>query len=427
MSDVKTLVRSRGATAETCFFVAFWEITEMLHCRKLSVCLLFLAAAGLSHSASAATVTWDPSLTGFSDGSGTWSTATANWWTGSSPDAFWSSTGTDTAVFGNGAAGTYTVTVAGPVGVGGITFNPGSNYNISSGTIALGTANGTPITMNATAGTIGALVTGSSGLTTLGTGTLFLTNAANSFTGGVFLNGGTLDFANNALKRTEQRHQLQRRHAAMGRRQHAGRLRQDQHHFQQPDGLPRYERKREHQFRLDDHRLRRADQAGRRPVDVQHAAENYYGTTTVSAGTLVLNANAGSSGTLPNSAIVIGSGGEIDLGASDYTGYGNSNPMSIYGTLEKIGNQSETLYRPITMSGGTMTSTTATLPTGNGAWDFWGNYIATARGRPTTSKVMGPSHCGRVTVATSIWAPTARWPFPFPSTTMAIAARAAKP
>ena len=162
-----------------------------MFCRRpLGVCLLLVAAAGLSGSATAATVTWDPGLTGVSDGPGTWSTTTANWWNNSA-DALWSTSGTDTAVFGNGTAGTYAVTVANSVGVGGITFNPGTLYNISGGSIALGTAAAT-IAMNATSGTIGSSLTGASALTMTGLGMLDL-NGTNTYSGTTMISGGTLE------------------------------------------------------------------------------------------------------------------------------------------------------------------------------------------------------------------------------------------
>jgi autotransporter-associated beta strand protein len=101
------------------------------------------------------------------------------------------------------------------------------------------------------------------------------------------------------------------------------------------------------------------------------------GATTVSRGTLQL-ANGGQYGTLQNSAIIVGSGGELDLGAPDALGYANSNSLTITGVVNKIDNQSETLYRPITLSGGTMTSVGSFNNSNAGAWNFFGNYIQTA-------------------------------------------------
>ena len=47
-------------------------------------------------------------------------------------------------------------------------------------------------------------------------------------------------------------------------------------------------------------------------------------------------------------------------------GYNNNNPLTVYGLVVKVNNQSETLWRPITLSGGTMTSSPAINFTDNG-------------------------------------------------------------
>jgi autotransporter-associated beta strand protein len=160
---------------------------------------LGLLLAVLTQAAAAATYTWDAGTgNGAGDGSNVWSTSSAMWWQGSAPDINWTSSGTDSAVFGNGGTGPYTVTVSGTVGVGGIVFNPGSMYGITSGSIAL-RGNNPTITMNATSGSIGSALTGSGGLLTNGTGVLYLSNSSNSFTGGVTVGGGVLDFTSSAL------------------------------------------------------------------------------------------------------------------------------------------------------------------------------------------------------------------------------------
>ena len=159
-----------------------------------AIAIIGLAIVLLEHAASAATVTWDPGLTGSSDGSGTWSTATANWWNGAA-DAAWSIAGTDTAVFGNGEAGPYTVNASNYVSVGGIAFNVGSSYDISGGTIALGSAAPT-ITMNATSGTIGSVLTGNTGLTMTGTGMLTLAGT-NTYSGPTNVSAGQLSIPAN--------------------------------------------------------------------------------------------------------------------------------------------------------------------------------------------------------------------------------------
>jgi autotransporter-associated beta strand protein len=115
------------------------------------------------------------------------------------------------------------------------------------------------------------------------------------------------------------------------------------------------------------------------------ALNTYSGATTVSHGTLTLQNGNSSAGDLANSAITVNAGGELDLNFNDALGYGNTKALTVYGTVKKTNAQSETLYRPITLSGGTLTSTTVGAgsgATGGGAWNFFGNYIAAA---PSTS------------------------------------------
>jgi len=164
--------------------------------RKSPAASKFILAAGISALVAApnlihaATYTWDSAASGGApvDGTGAWSTGTANWWNGTT-DIAWTSS-TDTAVFGvnNGTAGTVTV---GAVSVGAMTFNStaSGNYTLSSGTITLG---GTMATITANTGaTIGSLLTGTAGMTKAGAGTLTLTNS-NSYTGATKITSGTL-------------------------------------------------------------------------------------------------------------------------------------------------------------------------------------------------------------------------------------------
>jgi fibronectin-binding autotransporter adhesin len=141
--------------------------------------------------AMATVYTWDSSgtATSFSevtDGPGTWSTSSVNWWNGSS-DIAWS--GTNSAVFGvgNGAAGTINV---GNLTASAITFNaPGSgNYTLSGGTITL--ASSPTITANSPA-TINLTIAGTAGLTSAGPSLLTL-GGTNTFTGGLTVSAGTL-------------------------------------------------------------------------------------------------------------------------------------------------------------------------------------------------------------------------------------------
>jgi autotransporter-associated beta strand protein len=156
-------------------------------------------------SAQTVTYYWDTigqsgTITG---GSGTWSTAAASWSTTSSGDAglsAWpSNTSGYSAEFTANSVSSGAVNVSGNVNVDNITFDSGTGYTLSGGTITLSSGNGN-ITANANA-TIGSVVAGGA-ITELGSATITITNSANTFSGGVFLNstnGGELGFASGAL------------------------------------------------------------------------------------------------------------------------------------------------------------------------------------------------------------------------------------
>ncbi len=183
---------------------------------------------GLALSAPAsAQLTWDAETgtSGAQDGSGTWSTANANWWNGST-DVVWPNLSTNNAIIGanSGAAGT--ITASGSLTLNAITFNaPGSGvYTVTGGT--LGFAGSSPAITANTAATIGSDITSGSGLTKNGTGTLTLsgtvsntastmsfsrgevvltgtlTNTAGSTLAVGSTNGGTLTIAGGSLSTT---------------------------------------------------------------------------------------------------------------------------------------------------------------------------------------------------------------------------------
>ncbi len=112
------------------------------------------------------------------------------------------------------------------------------------------------------------------------------------------------------------------------------------------------------------------------------AIDTISGATTVSAGTLELLATAitTGSGALPYSPISVAPGAVLVSAANDQLGSITNNlSISVSGELLKSNNQSETLFRPITLSGGTMMSSPAVnFNNGNGAWDFFGGSITTA-------------------------------------------------
>jgi len=135
---------------------------------------------------------WDANGTAVgSGGTGTWNLANLNW----SPNGDgvsgpfvepWANGDLDNAIFG-GTAGT--VTVGTPVTVGNITFSS-AGYVLSGGTITLGAANSTITTATGTS-TIDSVLAGSNGLIKAGGGALVL-SGANSFTGDININAGSL-------------------------------------------------------------------------------------------------------------------------------------------------------------------------------------------------------------------------------------------
>ena len=145
----------------------------------------------------AATLTWDAdtTTTGAEDGSGTWDTSTANWWTGSADTTFNIAT-PDGPIIGalNGAAGT--VTLGAPIISSNIIFNAASvgNYTIAGGGNTL-TLTNRVILANVDA-TISANLTG--------TGLTVSHGAANAPSGVLILSGdnsglaGTLTIGENA-------------------------------------------------------------------------------------------------------------------------------------------------------------------------------------------------------------------------------------
>ena len=110
------------------------------------------------------------------------------------------------------------------------------------------------------------------------------------------------------------------------------------------------------------------------------AADTYTGPTLVSGGSLRLAGNGGTVGTLPTSGIVVASGAELQMGAGDVLGYQNTNPVFVFGSLRETVTSSETLFRPIILSGGTITAddTGGNPAAGNAYFNLFGGVIYTA-------------------------------------------------
>ncbi len=119
------------------------------------------------------------------------------------------------------------------------------------------------------------------------------------------------------------------------------------------------------------------------------ARNTYTGPTLVNSGMLVLANGNSSAGALAGSAITVMSGAELDLNYTDALGYGNTNPIVIYGTVKKVNNQAETLYRPMIFANGTLTNT---LTSDYYAYNTFGNFILTAAN--TTNLISGPGALG---------------------------------
>ena len=128
-------------------------------------------------------------------------------------------------------------------------------------------------------------------------------------------------------------------------------------------------------------------------------SNTYTGGTIVNGGILEFEGGGGQFGTAANAAITVNAGAELDLNSSDALGYGNSHPLTVYGTVNKIQNsESETLFRPITLSGGTMTSNQTFTTGNNGAWNFFGGSISTA---PSTTNYINGTATGFFSLRTN--------------------------
>ncbi|EDY18785.1 autotransporter-associated beta strand repeat protein [Chthoniobacter flavus Ellin428] len=172
--------------------------------RRLSSWLVLSTGLTLAASATAkaASYYWDSdgnaagnAITGAGLGDTTnpfvWDTTTPllNWWDGAgASDVAWTNSFANTAVF-TGTPGT--VTLNNPIAAGALTFNV-SGYTIAGNTLTLGGDSVIDVANLGDRETISSVIAGTDGLTKTGDGTLVLTNNANSFSGDVVINGGSV-------------------------------------------------------------------------------------------------------------------------------------------------------------------------------------------------------------------------------------------
>jgi fibronectin-binding autotransporter adhesin len=159
---------------------------------RLTPLAAVLLLAALPWSISAQVLFWDPdgSTVGTSV-SGNWDTTTANWTAtvDSGANSAWTQGGL--ANFGVGA--NYTVTLTQPITIGGVTVSGSAGILTIAGTSPNNLTLGNSLTFDTSARTsiVSAPITGTFDLTKAGTGNLTL-SAANTYSGGTFLNAGTV-------------------------------------------------------------------------------------------------------------------------------------------------------------------------------------------------------------------------------------------
>jgi hypothetical protein len=138
------------------------------------------------------TNTWDANTnstgTHPSDGSGTWSLAGTNWWTGSLDTNLFPN---DTALFGAGGTGNYTVTLGDNVTVNSLMFESGDYLITNSLGQTLTLAGADEITANAPVTITVPITTGTNTFTTAGTGKIIC--AGDLTCGQTFVSSGTLE------------------------------------------------------------------------------------------------------------------------------------------------------------------------------------------------------------------------------------------
>lgn len=150
--------------------------------RILVTASLLLSASSFTRAAS---LTWD------GGSSGAWSDGGSGWLNGITP-ATWSNANPDSAIFSGTAPSSVSVST---VTVGNLTFSSG-NYSLSNGTLAL-----TSSTIDIASGlttTLGSALSGTTGLTKSGAGTLLLSGTNKNYTGTTTITGGAIQISSAA-------------------------------------------------------------------------------------------------------------------------------------------------------------------------------------------------------------------------------------
>jgi fibronectin-binding autotransporter adhesin len=162
---------------------------------RLGVMVALLALYAPAHAQT--TLYWDVNGTAVgTGGTGTWDLSTPYWNSASDgvtgPMVAWNNASINSAYFG-GTAGT--VTLGTPITANSLTFNT-NGYTLSGSTLTL--AGTTPtVTVNTGTATISSVIAGTAGLTKNGPSSLNLTGA-NTFSGGITVNAGTLVIGSDA-------------------------------------------------------------------------------------------------------------------------------------------------------------------------------------------------------------------------------------
>ncbi len=235
------------------------------------------------------------------------------------------------------------------------------SYPLNTGTGSVTLVNSPTVTVNAGTLTVGGAMSGASDLTISGTG-LLVSTAANSYTGATTIGSGTMQLGTGQAG-------LDGSLATNGVNINTGAALVYDLAGSQTAGYP---------FTGGGS----LSKLGTGTLTLSVSSASLTGNTTVNAGTLALNVS-GANGTILNSPIVVGASATLNLSATgDALGYNNANaPITVYGTMIKTFAESETLFRPITLSGGTMYGRAAAAAP-SGSWDFFGTgaVISTASG-----------------------------------------------